>query len=701
MQNLLWIIVLSLLLSSCNRTPTADNTSDLKPTYNDTENWLSYGRTYDEQRYSPLTNINDKNVAQLGLAWFQDLDTNRGQEATPLLANGVLYISTAWSKVKAFDARSGALLWAYDPQVPKAKMKDACCDAVNRGVALWKENVFVGTLDGRLIALDKHKGEVRWTVQTTDTSKPYTITGAPRVVKGKVIIGNAGAEYGVRGYVSAYDTKSGELAWRFYTTPSPDGQPEGAASDSTLALTFPTWSETGEWKNSGGGGTVWDAMAYDPALDLLYIGTGNGGPWNQAVRSPGGGDNLFISSILALRPDTGDYVWHYQTTPGDSWDYTATQHIILADLVINNVPRKVLMQAPKNGFFYVLDRETGEFISGDPYAPINWATGIDSNGRPIENPAARYTETQEHWDAMPGPPGAHSWNPMAFSQQTGLVYIPQQEIGWRFQADDNFEQQVQGLNTGVIFLPLPTDPKARAHVASTMRGALVAWDPVARKEVWRHQYPGPGNGGLLATAGNLVFQGSAAGELQAFRANDGQKLWSMPLQTGIIAPPITYRIDNEQYIAILAGWGGAYPLAAGELSFISGRVQNISRLMVFKLNGKTQLPTAPTIKTLTFAPPALPLSPTDFHEAELLFARHCSSCHGDSAVSGGITPDLRASPILSQQAAWETVLKGALLNAGMPDFSSRLDQSKSEAIRAYVANRAHAAMKERSDDRNE
>jgi len=659
--------------------------------------WPSYGRTYSEQRFSPSSKINAANVSRLGLSWYFDLDTSRGQEATPLIVDGVIYLSTAWSMVKAIDARTGDLIWSYDPEVPRKTLVKACCDAVNRGVALWKGRVYVGSLDGRLIALDAKDGSVAWSVRTTDAVKPYTITGAPRVVKGRVIIGNSGAEYGVRGYISAYDAESGELDWRFYTTPSADGKPEGAASDSTLAMTYPTWSKGGVWRETGGGGTVWDAMAYDPELDLLYVGTGNGGPWNREIRSPGGGDNLFISSILALRPDTGEYVWHYQTTPGDSWDYTATQHIILADLEMNGAVRKVLMQAPKNGFFYVLDRETGEFLSAEPFAPINWASHIDANGRPVENPMARYPETGKEWIAMPGPPGAHNWNPMAFNPETGLVYIPQQEVGFVYTPEADFEIRDRGFNLGVIHPHLPENAALVSQIGKTLKGALIAWDPVFQKEVWRHQYPGPGNGGVLTTAGNLVFQGAAGGELHAFAADTGELLWSAPAGTGVIAPPISYELDGEQYIAWLVGWGGAFPLAAGEMSFLSGKVVNASRLLVFKLGGEKELPESPSFPEPAIVSHNVTPVLAQAKAGERKYTQYCGMCHGDSAVSGGVIADLRASGAIADEEVWKSiVLDGALSGLGMVSFASELSEEDAEEIRAYVLSRAAISI-----DRNE
>ncbi|HEX7375194.1 MAG TPA: PQQ-dependent dehydrogenase, methanol/ethanol family, partial [Steroidobacteraceae bacterium] len=382
------------------------------------QNWLSHGRTYGEQRYSPLAQINAGNAEQLGLAWSVPMGTYRGLEATPLVVDGVMYTTATWSVVHALDAATGRQLWTYDPQVPREWGRYGCCDAVNRGVAVWRGRVYVGTFDGRLIAIDAKTGRKRWEVNTIDRTKPYTITGAPRVVKGKVLIGNGGAEFGVRGYLSAYDASSGKLVWRFYTVP---GNPKNGFENPELKAAAATWH--GEWWIGGGGGTVWDSMAYDPELDTLYVGTGNGSPWNRDIRSPGGGDNLYLSSILAMNPDTGRLKWHYQVTPGDSWDYTATQHIILADLTIDGKPRKVLMQAPKNGFFYVLDRVTGQLLSADKFAPVTWASSVDlKTGRPVETPEASYS--RETRIIVPAAYGAHNWQPMAYNPRTGLVYIP-------------------------------------------------------------------------------------------------------------------------------------------------------------------------------------------------------------------------------------------------------------------------------------
>jgi quinohemoprotein ethanol dehydrogenase len=657
---------------------------------NDSDNWLSHGRSYDEQRFSPLTQIDATSVKDLGLAWWLDLDTDRGQEATPLVVDGVMYSTSAWSKVQAIDAVSGKLLWQYDPQVPGETGVRACCDAVNRGVAVWKGKVYVGTLDGRLVAIDAKSGQKAWSALTVDAEKSYTITGAPRIVKGKVIIGNGGAEFGVRGYVSAYDAESGNLAWRFYTVP---GDPSKPVEAPILKHASTTWK--GEWWKHGGGGTVWDSLAYDPELDLLYVGTGNGSPWNPRVRSPGGGDNLFLSSIIALRPDTGEYVWHYQTTPGDAWDYTATQHMILANLQIGGQPRKVLMQAPKNGFFYVLDRATGKLLSADAYVQLNWAKSVDlSTGRPVVNPQANYATTGKPWLAFPGPIGGHNWQPMSFSQKTGLVYIPVIDAPFAYLDEKGYEAKSLGFNIGINFLAagLPQDPKVKAQVMAMVHGYLKAWDPVAKKEVWRVEYPGAWNSGILSTAGDLVFQGTMGGQFVAYGAKDGAKLWSTDAQSGVVAAPMTYAVKGTQYVAVVVGWGGTYALATGELGQ-KGRENvtgNKGRVLVFKLGGTATLPPAPPRS------PPLAKPPAKFGDDKVrglgmaLYARFCSTCHGDSAVSAGVLPDLRRSLAMESAARWKPiVLDGALKDRGMVSFSKVLTAEQAEAVRAYVVARAN------------
>jgi quinohemoprotein ethanol dehydrogenase len=653
-------------------------------------NWMSQGRTYSEQRFSPLKQINDQNVGQLGLAWYMDINIQRGQEATPLVVDGVMYFSTAWSKVFAVNAATGEKLWSYDPKVPPQWAVNACCDVVNRGVAAWHGKVYVGTLDGRLVALDAANGKPVWETLTIDPKYRYTITGAPRVVKGKVFIGNGGAEMGVRGYVSAYDADTGKLVWRFYTVP---GDPSKPFEDRAMEAAAKTWS--GEWWKLGGGGTVWDSIVYDPELDLLYIGTGNGTPWDRRARSPQGKDNLFTSSIVALKPDTGQYVWHYQEVPGDAWDYDAAAPIILADITISGTSRKVLFQAPKDGFFYVLDRATGQVISGKPYTPVTWATGIDpATGRPLENAGARYENDGKAAQLSPGPLGGHSWHPMSYSQQTGLVYIPVQEAGFVYKSEQHFQERNLAFNTAIDFVAggMPQNPEVKKRILETIKGHLSAWDPIQQKEIWRVDRASPVNGGILSTAGNLVFEGTAQGSFESYRADNGQRLFSADTQSGVVAAPISYTVGGEQYIAVVVGWGGVFPLASGEVALKSGRMQNISRVLAFKLGGKASLPPLPPFSQPSLKPPLPTASAATVQKGEALFQTYCSTCHGDVAVSGGVLPDLRYSGTLGNSAWTDVVLGGSLQSFGMVSFSQELSKEKVEAIRAYVIFRANQSL---------
>ncbi|MDY7097216.1 MAG: PQQ-dependent dehydrogenase, methanol/ethanol family [Pseudomonadota bacterium] len=674
------------------------DTAALEAAGSDDANWITHGRTYSEQRFSPLDQINAQTVGDLGLAWFADMDTARGQEATPLVMDGKLYVTTAWSKVFAYDAATGKPLWSYDPEVPGETAVKACCDVVNRGLAAWGDSLFLGTLDGRLVSLDRETGAVEWEKVTVDQAQSYTVTGAPRVIDGKVIIGNGGAEFGVRGYVAAYDAETGEEVWRFYTVPEGN---EDESSPEYLQAAAQTWnSEVLAGSDAiGGGGTVWDSMAYDPDLDLMYIGVGNGSPWNRAYRSPGEdgtgeGDNLYLSSIVAIRPSTGEYVWHYQTTPGETWDYTATQHIVLADMEIDGQTRKVLMQAPKNGFFYVIDRETGEFISAEPYVTVNWASGIGEDGRPIENPEARIDKTGKPALVTPGALGGHNWHPMAYHPSENLVYIPAFEAGMVYAPQADWKpDRARGFNVGFDLGAgdLPPDLGIRRQVAGTLRGMLVAWDPVAQKAKWTVEHPGPWNGGVLATGGGLVFQGTAGSEFNAYNASSGEKLWSFGAQTGVVAPPITYTVDGEQYVAVLAGWGGAYAITVdGELLGRKAPVRNVSRLLVFKLGAEGELPAQTELASLPLDPPPSRASAQTIALGGEKYARYCAVCHAPAAVGSTVLPDLRRAGSLGNKQAWMAVVHdGILKDNGMVSFSDSLSKEEIEAIRAYVIQRAN------------
>ncbi|WP_194745020.1 PQQ-dependent dehydrogenase, methanol/ethanol family [Thermaurantiacus tibetensis] len=656
--------------------------------------WLTYGGTYDEQRHSRLAAINTSNVSRLGVAWTYELSTGRGVEATPIVADGVMYVTSAWSVLHALDAKTGRELWVHDPGVDRAVGAKACCDVVNRGVAIRDGVIFLGVLDGRLQALHAKTGKLLWSVVTVDQSKPYTITGAPRVVKDMVLIGNGGAELGVRGYLSAYDVKDGSLRWRFYTVPNPEKRPDGAASDEALArIANPTWGDRGAWTRDGGGGTVWDAIVYDEPNDQVIFGVGNGSPWNAAIRDPDGrGDNLFVSSIVAVDADTGRYRWHYQTTPRDNWDYTATQTLILADLPLgaNGAPRRVVMQAPKNGFFYVLDAKTGALISGDAFVPMTWATGLDQKGRPIETAEARYGDTSTLM--APGPLGAHNWHPMAYSPRERLVFIPAQEVPQAMHRDALAAVRPVAWNTGVDFSSgftarLPED--TLKAVRAMLKGRLIAWDPVARKPRWTVEHDGPWNGGILSTAGGLVFQGTVKGDLVAYEAATGRPLWRMNLKSGIAAPPVAYAVDGEPYLAVATGWGTAFALAAG-FFFDRAVPPKLGRVVAFRLGGTGTIPD-PDLPMVERTPKGPAFGTPQMVEAGFLhYSRSCAVCHGPLAISSGVLPDLRWSAITADRAQWEeVVLKGVLAGNGMVSFAKHLTPAESEAIRAYVLDRAN------------
>ena len=651
--------------------------------------WLSHGRTYSEQRFSPLDQINAENVSDLGLAWAADLPTRRGIETTPLMADGRLYATAAWGHVMAYDARNGELLWHFDPKVPKVYGRHACCDVVNRGVGLWGDRVYAASLDGRLRALDRDTGEVVWEVDTrlNDTDS-YTITGAPRIVNGKVIIGNGGAEMAVRGYVTAYDAETGEQIWRFFTVP---GDPAEGFEDETQKWIASTWN--GEWwKNGKGGGTAWDSFAFDPDLNLLYIGVGNAASWNRKVRSPGGGDNLFVSSIVAVDADTGKYRWHYQTTPGDHWDYTATQHMILADVEMDGASRKVIMQAPKNGFFYVLDRKTGQLLAAEKYMPVTWATHVDlETGRPVE--AAGVRDTQSDQPIVPGPSGAHNWHPMSFSPDTGYVYIPA-KVSSGIYRDDFVTQRRKTIWTvnydvaKMIALPDEMPVAEREATGSALAsGLLIAWDPAKSQPVWSVPTGFYSGGGLLSTHGNLVFQGDLSGQFNAFSADTGELLWSYPVQGGIMASPMSYSLDGEQYIAVAQGWGGESSLPFGAISGPQGMV-NISRLLVFKPGAQAELPVIETQEEKLQAHALAAASPQAIEQGRALYNTYCSVCHGGNAVSGGLVPDLRYR-VGELAPAWQSiVIDGALAEGGMPAWGEFMTPEEANEILAYVAHEA-------------
>lgn len=695
--NLLALLLAATLAACGPAGPAAVDEARIAAADREPGNWMSHGRTYTEDRYSPLDAINRENVSQLGLAWSYEMRVPRGAEATPLVVDGVMYATSAWSMVYALDAATGEELWVFDPEVPRERGASACCDVGNRGVAVWNGRVYVGTIDGRLIALDARTGAKIWDVVTVDQSRPYTITGAPRVARGLVFIGNGGAEFGVRGYVSAYDARSGDLRWRFYTTPNPR-ETDGAASDVVRDTALATWNpDAGAWLESGGGGTAWDALVFDQETDTLWIGVGNGSPWNREIRSPSiegrNNDNLFLSSVVGVDPDTGAYKCHYQETPGETWDYTATQPIVLTSLTIEGRERRVLLHAPKNGFFYVIDREDCGLISAGSIATQTWASGVDlATGRPIENADARFAAATAI--VLPSPFGAHNWHPMSMSRDTGLVYIPVQEMAQDYTADPAFVYRPGRWNTGTVHAPLPTDRATRAAVRNSMRGFLLAWDPVSQMEAWRVDLGPPWNGGTLATAGGLVFQGMLDGRFRAYNAQTGEQLWQFDNQAATMGGPMTYEVDGVQYVASLASDGSLGFLPAGLIVANPRDEPANARVNVFRLGGAASLPARDLARIETPRPPTIRASAQTVARGAAVYTQFCMVCHGSGVISGGVLPDLRRAASLQDATVWRQTVHGARAANGMPDFTQWVGAGDAEAIRAYVASEARSAYAE-------
>ena len=502
----------------------------------DTGNWMLHGRTYEDQRFSPATQITPSNAHLLGLAWHTDIDSPDGLNAAPIVVDGVIYISAPLSKVYAIDANSGAIKWNYDPKVVlDTTLVGSYASRVNRGVAVWEGKVFVATGDCRLIALDAATGRPVWSVVGCDVKKSYYKNAAPRVGGGLVFTGSGGSEFGARGFVDAFRADTGKRIWRFYTVPSPDGNQESEA----LKMAAKTW--TGDPKKIEGG-TVWDAMTYDPELDSLYFGTAGAVPMSHHERSPKGGDNLFLESIVAVKASTGQYLWHYQTTPEDSYDFNANFHMILADLDIKGRKHKVLMTAPKNGYFYTLDRTNGKLLSIGPFARATWASKIDPvTGRPTWNRAVlpENLAAGKCFTMYPGGWGAHNWHAMSYSPLEMLVYLPVANLGRK-----TCKGQDGKIHSEDIMIP---DEQAGS------KGDLVAWDPVAAKARWRLSRVTPYNGGTMVTAGGVVFEGTGNGLFEAVAADTGKLLWSYKVGSGIHGAPVSVVLGGRQYVFVVAG----------------------------------------------------------------------------------------------------------------------------------------------------
>lgn len=680
------------------------NADRLARAESEADQWLATGRDAGGTYFSPLSSINRQNVAQLGLAWERKLGTRRGLEATPLVVDGVLYTSGMFGRVYALDAASGRELWTYDPQVDGQYGRYACCDAINRGVAVWQGRVYVGSTDGYLHALDAATGERIWKVDTLPArspKKPYTLPTVPVIAGNVVVVGSSGADFaGARGYIAAYDLESGAFRWRFYTVPRDPR--EGPQDQPHLAGAIRTWDPRHDWRK-GSGGTAWDGISYDPALRLVYFGTANGAPYNMKQGGQKGGDNLYTAAIVAVHAESGELAWYYQTTPGDRWDYDSTQKLILTDLDLGDGPRPVVMQASKNGYFYVLDRATGKLLSANNFAYVSWSKGIDKlTGRPIPSAAAEYVDEPKL--IFPSNGGAHSWQPMSYSLQTHLVYIPTIEWGMVYM---NSEKQRAGMVEGTFTvqgfpaedydpdalkslygkLP-PLNVLAKGLPSEPARGFLRAWDPVRQKLAWEVQTASNFDGGVLSTAGGLVFQGDSSGNLNVYDAQDGTRLKTLHLGTGVMAAPATYRIGNEQYVVLMAGYGGNivnFPLHKDNAAW---NYDNEGRIIALKLGGGP-VPLPPALQPEPFPkPPRHEGSATTIASGEVLYNRFCSRCH---QLGRGILPDLRRLPPPMHDVFYDIVLKGMLRNLGMGRWDDVLTRADAEAIHAYVVDEAWKA----------
>lgn len=665
-------------------------------------NWLTSGRDFGKSHYSPLSSINRETVQRLGFAWDYATHTNRGLQATPVVVDGIMFTSGVAGRVYALDAATGRELWAFNPQVDGQVSRKVCCDNVNRGVAVWQGRVYVAALDGRLFALDARSGAVVWQVDTVvDPARGYTSTGAPEIAGDKVVIGNAGGEYDARGYVSAYTLQDGKLVWRFFTVP---GDPRRPFEHPELELAAKTWDKASRWE-IGLGAAVWDGMVYDPTLDLLYIATGNAQPWSQGKRSPAGGDNLFACSVIALQASTGRMAWYYQQVPGDQWDFDSNAPMVLADLHVNGRRRPVLMHAPKNGFFYVIDRKSGEVLSAKNIVPVNWTNGLETKThRPvIDRQAVDYRTGPKA--IYPWGSGAHNWAPMAYSAQSGLMYIPVNEgANVMFDARDTLPHRPALTNVATTSIPvgsfrgLPTgnlperitaalrDPKLTRNLPhSDLRAYLDAWDPVTQQRVWRVDMRSAyDRGGVLATGGELVVQGNTAGELKFYDARSGALLHTLDIGTSIVAAPMTYRIGDVQYIAVMAGLGGGPLSFAPPTGSAADQRGNQGRILAFRLDGGPTpkpdlLPPVPDFPQ----PPPLTATPDVVSRGAGLFAANCGRCHLNASARGA-TPDLRRMSAGTHQAFRQIVLHGSLRARDMPQWDDVLSEADADAIQAYL-----------------
>ncbi|MGV3768538.1 MAG: PQQ-dependent dehydrogenase, methanol/ethanol family [Sphingobium phenoxybenzoativorans] len=645
--------------------------------------WSGYGRTYGEQHYSPLDQVNAGNVERLGLAWSLDLPA--GNTVTqPIAVDGVIYFAMGYSFVHAVDALTGKLLWSYDPEVYKTAGPKQHAGWGSRGIAWWNGKVYTVTHDGFVIALDAKTGKPLWKVPTLDKDDSSYVTGAPRIFDGKLIIGNSGDYGAVRGHATAIDAETGKRLWRFWVVP---GDPAKGFENEAMAMAAKTWS--GEWWKFGGGGTPWNAFTYDPETDTVFIGTGNGYPYNHRVRSQGKGDNLFLASVVAVDAKTGKYKWHYQANPGETWDFTFTQDMPLADLNIDGKPRKVLMAAPKNGFYYIIDRITGKLISAEPFVDVNWASKIDlGTGRPVENPEARYANPAV---VRPTSLGGHNWQPMSYNPKTGLVYLPANELSARLSDDGSGAGWLPPTDVTVGGGPgFVADFKVKDGGPRNYTSSLIAWDPVQQKLMWRVQAPRMVPAGVVSTGGGLVFQGGIDSRFSAYSAVDGKRLWSFDTQAPSVAPPITFSVKGRQYVTVLTGFGTSSSSGGAMLQRYRLDYRTMARrVLTFALDGKAVLPPKVEPDWSKPADPDYRPNPALASQGAAIYAQHCTLCHGFGAVAAGMAPDLRRSFIpLSEETFLAVVRDGILQPNNMPKFDN-ISAKDLAAVRQYIRAQAH------------
>lgn len=668
------IAATALLVSSCTRAARDTTDAALDP-----NNWTGFGRTGGEQHYSPLDSIDSANVAKLGLVWAMDLPPQNSVSA-PLAIDGVIYTATGYTVVRAIDAVTGKLLWEYDSKAAEASGRKLRQGWGIRGLAYGEGKLFVGTHDGRLLAIDAKTGALAWSSRTLPIDNASFISGPPRYFAGKVIIGFGGGDVSsVRGYVTTYDAKTGKQLWRFYTVP---GNPKDGFENKAMEMAARTWA--GDWWTYGGGGTVWNAMTYDASTDSIILGVGNGSPWNHKVRSEGKGDNLFLASVVALDAKTGSYKWHYQVNPGESWDYNASMDMELADLTIDGKLRQVLMTAPKNGFFYVIDRTNGKLISAKPFVKVSWAKRIDlKTGRPVEDPDARYPDGKT-FTMWPGPVGAHTWLPMAFNPKAGLVYIPAIEMATSYNdVGITKANWVRAPGNAVDGAAIPNFVVKDAGPTNAT-SALVAWDPVRQRAAWKVPTPGPWNGGVMTTAGNLVFQGRIDGQFNAYAADSGKPLWRFAAQAPVTAPPISFAVNGTQYVTVITGMGTSGAAFGALLPVSIDYRTQARRILTFALGGKATLPRSDVVPLTPAADPDFIPDPAMEARGMLTYARHCAVCHGVDVLAAGHAPDLRASTVPLDPAAFATVVRdGALVPNAMPRFEE-FDDAELAALRHYI-----------------